>query len=311
MTHIVILSRALPIPAMEVGGELIEFRFVDADDPMPAAARVYCSTALDPVDAERIVQLPESVGLIANLGVGTDNVDLEAARSRGIAVSNTPVVTEDTADLAFALVLAACRRIGANERFARAGNWTREAPLAAMGARVHGKTLGIVGFGAIGQAVARRAKGFDLNVIYTGPTRKAEAEAELDATFVASLDDLLAGADIVSLHAPLTPQTRHLLNAERLSRVKRGAVIVNTGRGALIEEAALVEALKSGQIAAAGLDVFEAEPAIHPELLGMEQVALTPHIGSATAECRIDILRRGLANITAFLKTGRPLDQVA
>lgn len=311
MTHLVILSRALPIPAMEVDGQCVEFRFVAAGDPMPAAARVYCSAALDPMDAKRIARLPDSVGLIANLGVGTDNIDLESARARGISVSNTPVVTEDTADLAFALILAACRRIGANERFARAGKWTREAPLGAMGARVHGKTLGIVGFGAIGQAVARRAKGFKLNVIYTGPTRKAEIEVELDATFVASLDDLLARADIVSLHTPLTPQTRHVLNAEHLSRAKHGAVIVNTGRGALIDDAALVSALKTGQIAAAGLDVFENEPAIHPELLAMEQVALTPHIGSATAECRVDILRRGLANIAAFLKTGRPLDQVA
>lgn len=307
---LVLLSRELPLPPVRAGGETLEFRVAAADGELPSAARVYCSTALDAVDARLIGRLPQRVGLIANLGVGTDNIDLEAAAARGIAVSNTPVVTEDTADLAFALILGACRRVGANERFLRAGRWTCSAPLAALGTRVHGKTLGIIGFGAIGQAVARRAAGFDMPVCYTSRSRKPDAEARLGARFVPTAEELVARADIVSLHTPLTPATRGMVDAALLAKFKPGAVLVNTGRGPLVDEEALAAALASGHIFAAGLDVFENEPGVSAALLGEETAVLTPHIGSATEECRRDIVARGLANIVAFLETGAPLDRV-
>lgn len=179
-----------------------------------------------------------------------------------------------------------------------------------LGSRVHGKTLGIVGFGAIGQAVARRAAGFDMPVIYTSRTRKPDIETELKARFVDSLEELVAAADIVSLHAPLTPDTRMLIDAGVLEKFKPGAVLVNTARGALVDEAALADALAAGRLAAAGLDVFEEEPRVPAALLRSGNAVLTPHIGSATHECRGDMVTRVLGNIVAFLETGKPLDRV-
>ncbi|MEJ2604798.1 MAG: NAD(P)-dependent oxidoreductase, partial [Gammaproteobacteria bacterium] len=211
---------------------------------------------------------------------------------------------------AFALILGACRRLGANERFVRDGRWTAAMPYASLGTRVHGKTLGIIGFGAIGQAVARRAAGFDMPVCYTSRSRKPDAEAELGARFVATAEELVSQADIITLHTPLTAETRGLVDAELLARCKPGAVLINTGRGPLVDEAALVEALASGHVFAAGLDVFENEPEVPDALLAAESALLTPHIGSATEECRREIVQRGLANIVSFLETGEPLDRV-
>ncbi len=279
----------------------------DGEGP-PGRARVYVSTALDPVRSELIERMPASLGLIANIGVGTDNIDLAAAARRGIAVSNTPVVTEDTADLTMALLLAACRRLSIGERLLRDGRFGEAQRH--LGIRVHGKTLGIVGFGAIGQAVARRAAGFGMRILYHGPRRKSAAEAETGAEFKAALEDLLGESDIVSLNCPLNEQTRHVMNAGSLARMKPGAVLVNTGRGPLIHEQALVDALASGHLGGAGLDVFEFEPEVTPALLGFDNVTLLPHVGSATGECRRDMALRVVENIRAFLQTGRPVDPV-
>lgn len=271
-----------------------------------AKAQVFVCTAIDPVSSELIGQFGDSLGLIANVGVGTDNIDLEAAASRGIRVSNTPVVTEDTADLAFALLLATCRRLGVCERHLRAGDWSAGARI--MGQRVHGKTLGIVGFGAIGQAVARRARGFDMRILYHGPSRKPESESAVNAQYCDDLATLLQHADIVSLNCPLTTTTRHIMDAGMLARMKPGAVLINTGRGPLIDELALVDALASGHLGGAGLDVFEFEPEVTPRLREFDSVTLLPHIGSATGECRNDMAMRALGNIESFLATGAPLD---
>lgn len=271
------------------------------------AGNVLVSTAVDAVPAELIDKLPATVGLIANIGVGYDNIDLTAACQRGIAVSNTPVVTEDTADLTMALLLATCRRLSASERLLRDENWAAGA--SQLGQRVHGKRLGIIGFGAIGQAVARRARGFDMSILYHGPHPKPEAEAELGAQYCASLEELLAEADIISLNCALTQQTRHLLNSDTLTKLKPGAVVINTGRGPLIDESALVTALRSGHLGAVGLDVFEFEPEITPALREFDNVTLLPHIGSATGECRQDMARRVCANIHQFLQNGAPLDR--
>jgi len=308
MSYKVLMSRELPLPPLNVNGVSIETRVMGAGCEGFEDAQVYLTTALDKADEQLIESLPDSVGLIANIGVGTDNIDIDAARARGILVSNTPVVTEDTADLAFALILSACRRITANEKFARSGDWSSARPLAMMGQSVHGKTLGILGFGAIGQAVARRAIGFGMKAIYHGPSHKPDAEKEIPATYVSDLKSFLSTCDILTLHCPLTPQTRHILNAKRLTYLKPRTVVVNTGRGELIDEAALVAALQSGHIAAAGLDVFEGEPTIHPGLLAMSNVTLTPHIGSATQECRSQMAMRAIGNIMNFLEHEKPID---
>lgn len=271
-------------------------------------ASVVVTTPMDNIDASFIERLPRSVGLIANVGVGTDSIDLEAAAARGIAVSNTPVVTEDTADLAMALLLATSRRLPAGERLLREGRFGEAQRQ--LGTRISGKVLGIVGLGAIGQAVARRAAGFGMSVRYWGPRRKPEAEADTGARWCDDLDTLVGQCDIVSLHCPLTPQTRHLVDAPRLTRFKQGAILVNTGRGPLVDEAALIDALKNGPLSAAGLDVFEFEPNVSPGLLALDNVVLTPHIGSATNECRTDMAVRVSLNIGHFLADGRPLDPV-
>ncbi|MBD9528337.1 D-glycerate dehydrogenase [Paracoccus sp. PAR01] len=304
-------SRPLPFPANIPSRQgVLEFRHIPADAPVPEGVPAYVSTAVDPVTAQMIAAFPDSLRLIANFGTGTDNIDLRAARARGITVSNTPVVTEDTADLAFALILAACRKLGENERFLRDGNWDATRPMASMGLRVHGQTLGLIGFGPIAQAVARRARGFDMQIRYWNRTRRPEAEAALGAEYVASPDELVAGSDIVSLHTALVPETRHLIDAARLARFRQGAVLVNTARGPLVDEKALAEALRSGHLAAAGMDVFEAEPTVDPGLLTLPNVVLTPHIGSATAACRTDMGRRVIANLLAFLENGAALDPV-
>ncbi|MEZ5697228.1 MAG: D-glycerate dehydrogenase [Sphingomonadaceae bacterium] len=308
MATIIATTRPLPLPEMELAGRQVRFVHAEAG-AVPDGAVALLSTAVDPVDAALISTLPDSVGLIANLGVGYDNIDLAAAAARGLLVSNTPVVTEDTADLAFALILAACRRVGQGERFLRAGKWN-ETGTPPLGTRVHGAKLGIIGFGAIGQAVARRASGFGMTVLYHNRSRKPVQANALSARYCKDLAELLAAADIVSIHAPLTEETRHLIDADALAACKPGAVLVNTARGPLVDEDALIAALETGHIAAAGLDVFSEEPSFPEALLAMEQVVLTPHIGSATAQCRTDMVQRGIANIAQFLETGTIRDMV-
>lgn len=304
MSKIVTLSRPLPLPQIEAGGETVEFVPVSSADEIPAGALAHIATAVDPVDAAFIKAMPDSQRLIANFGVGVDNIDLAVAAARGIAVSNTPVVTEDTADLAFALILGAARRTGEGERYLRAGSWAAGEMPPPLGMRVHGKALGLVGFGPIAQAVGRRAKGFGMSVFYWNRTRREEAEIELGATFVPDLDALLEQSDFVSVHTALVPETRNLINAERIARMRKGAVLVNTARGGIVDEAALCDALQDGRLGAAGLDVFAGEPQVLPALLERQNVLLTPHIGSATVACRMDMAQCVLGNVVSFLENG-------
>jgi glyoxylate reductase len=249
--------------------------------------------------------------VVANFAVGFDNVDLAACAARGVAVTNTPgVLTDATADLAFGLLLCAARRITEGDRLLRRGGFLGLTPTFLVGAPVHGATLGLVGLGRIGQAVARRARGFGMRVLYAGRRRApSDVERALMATPV-DLDDLFAEADFVSLHCPLTPETRHLVNAERLARMKRGAVLVNTTRGAVVDEAALADALGRGPIGAAGLDVYEDEPRVHPALLDLENVVLAPHIGSADRPAREAMARIAADNVLAVLAGRAPLTPV-
>ncbi len=304
---IILVIRQFPTPLMAALQQFGDVRLLDPAATAIAEGDILVSSGVDPVRAALIERLPASLRLIANIGVGYDNIDLDAATRRGIAVSNTPVVTEDTADLVFALLLATCRRLSVSERHLRSGNWAAGA--SQLGQRVHGKRLGIIGFGAIGQAVARRARGFNMSILYHGPAQNPEAAAALDARFCPTLEELLRESDIVSLNCILNAQTRHLLNAETLAMLKPGALLINAGRGPLIDENALVDALRAGKLGGAGLDVFEFEPAVTPALLEFDNVTLLPHIGSATGECRMDMARRVCANIGQFLQHGAPLDR--
>lgn len=265
-------------------------------------ASVVISTAFDNLDADAIARLPVSVRLISNLGAGVDKIDLEAARRKGIAVTNTPIVADDTADLAFALLLATMRKTSYSEYFLRQNDWATAASI--MGVTPRGKTLGIIGAGAIGSAMARRAQAFGLKLCYHGPNQKPGLEQELDIQFEPTLEGLLAKSDVISLHCPLTENTQHCINAVTLAAMKPGAFIINTGRGPLINEQDLVDALNSGHLGGAGLDVFEYEPQVHPELLNNPHVTLTAHIGGATPECRMAIIKQAIDNAAQYLTTG-------
>lgn len=302
----ILVSRPLPQPMLDALGQFGSVEVVDLNQTSLPEGDILVSTPMDGIRGETLARLPNSLKLIANIGVGLDHIDLPAARELGVAVSNTPVVTEDTADLAFALMLASCRKLSASERFLRSDDWA--SGMGQLGIRVHGKTLGIVGMGAIGEAVARRAKGFGMNILYTSRGAKPAVETSLGARFCSSLDDLLTQADIVSLNCDLNPQTHHLINADALSKMKPGAVLINAGRGPLIDEEALIKALKAGQLGAVGLDVYEYEPQVSPALMEFNNVTLTPHIGSATQECRADMAKRVCMNIGHFLQQGSPMD---
>ncbi|MDP8949975.1 MAG: D-glycerate dehydrogenase, partial [Actinomycetota bacterium] len=244
------------------------------------------STATEKIDGEVMDAAGDGLKVVANMAVGYDNIDVEAARERGVVVTNTPgVLDETTADVAFMLMLAAARRLGEGERLLRAGKWEWWGPKQLRGLDVWGKKLGIVGLGRIGQAVARRARGFDMEILYYNRSRKEGAEKELGARYL-ELEDLLGESDFISIHTPLTEETRHLIGAEELERMKPGAVLVNTSRGPVVDEGALADALENGRIFAAGLDVYEEEPKVHPKLLELENVVLAPHIGSASMETR-------------------------
>jgi glyoxylate reductase len=254
------------------------------------------------------------VRIVANFGVGFDRIDLEAARANGVVVTNTPgVLTEDTADLAMLLLLAAARRASEAERELRAGRWEGWRPTHMLGTRVNGATLGIVGYGRIGAAVARRAhRGFGMRVLYVNPRLPdAAAVADANAERCASLDELLARSDFVSLHAPSRPETRQLLDAARIARMPPGAILVNTARGELVDENALADALDRRALGAAGLDVYEREPHVSPRLLALDNVVLLPHIGSATTASRVAMGERVLANLDAFFRGVTPPDRVA
>lgn len=272
------------------------------------------TTVTDKVTAEVLSAEPRRAKIVANFGVGFNNIDVEAAKARGVAVSNTPdVLTDATADLAITLLLMVARRTGEGERHLRGGQWTGWRPTHMMATHVSGKTLGLVGMGRIARAVAQRAHhGFGMKVIYHDPfPPPAEVAAALGAEPRAELDAVLREADFVSLHCPATPETRHLMNRERLGLMRPDAFLVNTARGDVVDEAALVEALQQKKIAGAGLDVFEREPEVTRALLGMENVVLLPHLGSATTETRVAMGMRALENLRLFFG-GKPLrDRVA
>ena len=275
-------------------------------------AEVLVPTVTDRLDAEVLAAAGKKLRLIANYGTGVDHIDLDAAHGKGIVVTNTPdVLTEDTADMTMALILAVPRRIAEGERIIRTGTWTGWSPTWMLGHRVYGKRLGIVGMGRIGQALARRARGFGLSIHYHNRNRvHADIEAELEATYWESLDQMLARIDIVSVNCPHTPATYHLLSGRRLKLIQPHAYIVNTSRGEVIDEASLTRLLANGDIAGAGLDVYEHEPAVNPKLLELDNVVLLPHMGSATYEGRIAMGERALVNIKTFIDGHQPPDRV-
>ena len=264
------------------------------------------SNVTEKMDAEFMDAAGGGLKVIANMAVGYDNVEVEAAKERGIVVTNTPgVLDETTADTAFMLLLAAARRLGESERVLRAGDWRWWGPKLFVGVDVWGKKLGIVGMGRIGQAVARRGKGFGMEIVYHNRSRKEGAEEELDARYT-GLDELLETSDFVSIHTPLTDETKHLIGAEELGKMKPTAVLVNTSRGPVVDEKALADALAGGSIFAAGLDVYEEEPKVHPKLLELENAVLAPHIGSGSQETRDRMAVLAAENIVAVLSGGDP-----
>jgi glyoxylate reductase len=269
---------------------------------------------LDRIDAALLARAPR-LRVVANCAVGIDNVDVAAATGAGVAVTNTPdVLTEATAELAFALVLAVARRLGEGERLVRSGAWSGWALDQLLGVGLTGKTLGIVGFGRIGQALARRALGFGMRVIYADP-HQVSAPGGLGGRTApqierVTVDELFARADAVSLHCPLTAETRHLVDARRLALMKPTAVLVNTARGGCVDEGALIEALTAGRIAGAGLDVYANEPAIDPRLYACPRLVLAPHIGSATTEARTAMAQLCADAVIAVLRGRRPPNQI-
>jgi glyoxylate reductase len=255
----------------------------------------------DPVD-RKVLDMAPMLKIVANYAVGVNNLALAELGRRGIVVTNTPgVLTEATADLAFGLLLSACRHLGAGERLVRDGTWQGWSPTLLLGLAVAGSSLGIIGFGRIGQAMARRARGFGMRVVYNQRRQLAsEIEKGLDVSY-ADLDELIRTCDIVSLHCPLTPETTLLMNHERLAAMKPGSVLINTARGACIDEVALAQLLKSGHLFAAGLDVYEKEPKIHPSLLELPNVVLAPHLGSADITTREKMARMSVEGVLAVL----------
>lgn len=274
-----------------------------------AHAILPCHT--EKLTAEVIARLPDSVGVIANFSVGVDHVDLAAARQRGIVVTNTPDVLSDaTAEVAMLCMLGAARRAGEGERLVRSASWRDWSPAFMVGVQITGKRLGIVGMGRVGQVVAQRARGFDMEIHYHNRTR-LDPVLERGAIFHAELDELLPRCDILSLNCPATAETDRLLNAERIGRLPDGAIVVNTARGVLVDDDALIHALKSGKLYAAGLDVFNDEPAIDARYRDLTNVFLLPHIGSATRETRDAMGFRALENLDAFFSGREPADRVA
>ena len=317
---VVSVTRRLPREVEEALAVRFDARLNADDHPMTheelhAALRdadALLCTVTDRIDAAVIGTPPVRCRLLANFGVGFNHVDLPAARAAGIAVTNTPgVLTEATADLTIALMLAVARRTGEGERLVRSGRWTGWYPTQLMGQMVSGRTLGVVGVGRIGQAVARRAShGFGMRVLFATPhPPPAELAATLGAV-ACPLDALLGESDFVSLHCPATPATRHLMDAGRLRRMRPGAFLINTARGDIVDEVALVNALREHTIAGAALDVYEGEPAVPAELRAMENVVLLPHLGSATEETRVAMGLRALANLAAFFDNGELPDRV-
>ncbi len=318
---LVIVTRKLPDVVETRMRELFDTRLNIDDTPMDQAALVAAvkeadvlvPTVTDRIDRAVLSQAGENLKLIANFGTGVDNIDVETASNRGILVTNTPgVLTEDTADMTMALVLAVARRLPEGARVIGSDtNWTGWSPTWMLGNRIYGKRLGIIGMGRIGQAVAKRAKAFGLQIHYHNRRRVNPAiESELEATYWDSLDQMLARMDIISVNCPHTPATYHLLSARRLKLIRPDAYIINTARGEVIDENALARMLDGNELAGAGLDVFEHEPAVNPKLVKSDRVVLLPHMGSATIEGRVDMGEKVIINIKTFIDGHTPPDRV-
>ncbi len=315
----IVVTRHVPASSVEILRPAGDVWLPERDEPLPVAdlhatiagAAAVVTMLHDRIDDAFLAAAGTELRVVANIAVGYDNVDVEACRRRGVVVTNTPgVLTDATADLAFALLLMVTRRLGEGERLVRRGvqwSWSLDFHL---GAGLQGKTIGIVGLGQIGTAVARRARAFGMAVQYAGRHRADPSlEAELEAVFL-PLDELMATSDVVSLHCPLTSETHHLVDAGRLRLMKPTAFLVNTTRGPVVDEAALVEALCEHVLAGAGLDVFEREPEVHPGLLGLENVVLLPHLGSATVETRTAMAELAVRNVVAVLGDEPPLTPI-
>ncbi|MET0366360.1 MAG: D-glycerate dehydrogenase [Sphingobium sp.] len=316
----VIATRRLPSAVEHRMAALFDVEFNVTDTPFDRARMVEAMrncdvlvpTITDEIDAGMIAEAGDRLQLIANFGNGVDHLDLSAARAHDIIVTNTPgVLTDDTADMTMALILSVPRRLAEGEKLVRTGDWGGWSPSAMLGHRIGGKLLAIVGMGRIGQAVARRAVAFGLKIAYHNRHRLPEAvEAETGAVYYPNLDTLLAAADIVSIHCPHTEQTEGMIDARRIALMKTSAYLINTSRGEIIVEDALVGALKQGRIAGAGLDVYSHEPAVDRGLLSLANVVLLPHMGSATFEGRDDTGARVITNIRLWVGGDRPPDQV-
>ena len=318
----VVLSRRWPARVESLLAEDYELRRNAPDQPMSAAGLrralrecdAFCPTVTDRVDAGVLDVSDCRARILANYGVGFEHIDLAAARRAGIVVTNTPdVLTDCTADLTLALILAAARGVTRGDRLVRAGGWEGWSPASISGNRVSGRVLGLVGFGRIGQAVAHRARrGFGMRVlVYTPRPPSAERARSLGVETCGGLDELLGRSDIVSLHCPVTPETVNMIGQAQFARMRRGAVLINTARGALVDEKALAQALRSGQLAGAGLDVYAREPEVPEALRQMEQVVLLPHLGSATVETREAMGLRVKKNLDCFFAGEEPPDRVA
>jgi len=317
----VVVTRRLPAPVEQRLAQEFDARVNQDDHSFTTAelgealrgADALVPTVSDRITAQTLAVEPLRARILANFGVGFNHIDVAAAKARGLVVTNTPdVLTDDTADDAIMLMLMVARRAGEGERHVRSGTWTGWRPTHMLGTKVSGKTLGLIGLGRIGRAVARRARqGFGMRVVFHDPyPPPANVVADLAAEPKATVEDVLREADFVSLHSPATPETRHLMNAERLALMRPTAFLINTARGDIVDEAALVAALERGQIAGAALDVYEKEPHVTPALLTMENVVLLPHLGSATQETRVAMGMRALDNLAAFFAGSAPRDRV-
>ena len=317
---VVVVTRKLPDVIETRMMELFDTRLNPDDTPLTVAqlaeamqvADVLVPTVTDRIGADLIRSAGPQLRMIASFGTGVDHIDLKAARERGICVTNTPgVLTEDTADMTMALLLAVARRLSEGERLVRSGQWGGWGPTTMLGHRISGKRLGILGMGRIGQALARRARAFGMSIHYHNRRRvHPDIERELEATYWDSLDQMLARMDVVSVNCPHTPATYHLLSERRLKLLRPHCYLINTARGEVVDEAALTKMLAKGEIAGAGLDVFEHEPAVNPKLLRLDNVVLLPHMGSATIEGRIDMGEKVLINIKTFVDDHAPPDRV-
>ena len=316
----VVVTRRLPEAVETRLSELFDTTLRPDDSPMSRdelaaamqGADVLVPTLTDRIDQALLARAGDRLKLIANFGAGVDHIDVHTARQRGILVANTPgTVTEDTADMTLALILATTRRIPEGLALMQSGDWQGWAPTALLGGRLAGRRLGILGMGRIGQAVARRAAAFGMQVHYHNRRRlHPETEDSLGATYWESLDQMVARMDIVSINCPHTPATYHLMNARRLKLMKPTAVIVNTSRGEVIDENALTRMLRAGEIAGAGLDVFEHGAQVNPRLRELKNVVLLPHMGSATVEGRLEMGEKVIINIKTFADGHRPPDLV-